>query len=83
MDCNGIADAAVLGGAPKDTFFWASNKVPTALQIAPLLFPALGVGFLTANWFIAAIPGGRDFFNQSSRTLRPDFDNTLGKVSRR
>jgi hypothetical protein len=39
MDCNGIADAAVLGGAPKDTFFWASNKVPTALQIAPLLFP--------------------------------------------
>jgi hypothetical protein len=30
----------------------------------PLFFPALGVGFLTANWLVAAIPGGRDFFNQ-------------------
>ena len=49
---------------PQDTFFWASNQVPTALQIVPLFFPALGVGFLTANWLIAAIPGGRDFFNQ-------------------
>jgi hypothetical protein len=50
---------------PQDTFFWASNQFPTALQIVPLLFPALGVGFLTANWLIASIPGGRDFFNQS------------------
>jgi hypothetical protein len=49
---------------PQGTFFWASNQVPTALQIVPLFFPALGVGFLTANWLIAAIPGGRDFFNQ-------------------
>ena len=41
---------------PHDTFFWASNQVPTALQIVPLFFPALGVWFLTANWLIAAIP---------------------------
>ena len=34
-------------------------------------FPALGVGFLTANWLIAAIPGGRDFFNQA-RKAGPD-----------
>jgi hypothetical protein len=52
---------------PHDTFFWASNQVSTALQIVPLLFPALGVGFLTANWLIASIPGGRDFFNQSRK----------------
>jgi hypothetical protein len=52
---------------PQDAFFWASNQVPTALQIVPLLFPALGVGFLTANWLIASIPGGRDFFNQSRK----------------
>lgn len=49
---------------PQDTFFWASNQVPTALQIMPLLFPALGVGLLTANWLSASIPGGRKFFNQ-------------------
>ncbi len=52
---------------PQDTFFWASNQVPTALQIVPLLFPALGVGFLAANWLTASFPGGRDFFNQSAR----------------
>jgi hypothetical protein len=52
---------------PHDTFFWASNQVSTALQIVPLLFPALGIGFLTANWLIASIPGGRDFFNQSRK----------------
>lgn len=52
---------------PQGTFFWASNQVATALQIVPLFFPALGIGFLTANRLIASIPQGRDFFNQSRK----------------
>ena len=30
---------------PQDTFFWASNQVPTALQIVPLFFRLLASGF--------------------------------------
>jgi len=52
---------------PKDTFFWASGQVSTALQIVPLFLPALGIGFLAADWAAASIPGGPDLFNQSSK----------------
>ena len=35
---------------PQDTFFWASNQIPTALQIVPFFFRLLPLGFWTANW---------------------------------
>jgi len=53
---------------PESTFFWASGQIATALQVVPLLFPSLGVGFLAANWIVASIPGGGQFFNQSRET---------------
>ena len=48
---------------PGNTFFWASNQIPTALQIVPLCFPALGLGFLAANRLFAVLPArpGRSF----------------------
>ena len=52
---------------PVDAFFWASNQVPTALEIVPLCFAAIGIGFLTATWIVAAIPGGRAFFNPTRK----------------
>lgn len=41
---------------PEDTFFWASNQIPTALQVVPLCFPALGLGFLAANRLFTVLP---------------------------
>src|SRR5262249_55282949 len=34
---------------PDETFYSASNQLATALQVVPLFFPALGVGFLLAS----------------------------------
>jgi hypothetical protein len=34
---------------PDATFFWASNQIAIALQVVPLAFPAIAVGFLIAN----------------------------------
>jgi len=62
---------------PVDTFFWASNQVPTMLQIVPLFIPAIGVGFLTANWIVGAAPGGRAFFNP---VRRPGTDGAERKM---
>jgi len=56
---------------PDDTFFRASNQVPSALQIVPLFFPALCLGFLAANRIAASIPGGREFFHQSTKPGDP------------
>jgi hypothetical protein len=65
MDCNGFADAAVPGGALSTRHILLGVKPgPHGAANRAAFFPALGVGFLTANWLIAAIPGGRDFFNQ-------------------
>ncbi len=58
---------------PADAFFWASSQIATALQIVPLFFPALGVGFLAANGIVASIPKGAEFFSQSrnDRGMQP------------
>jgi hypothetical protein len=43
---------------PDATFFWASNQIATALQVVPLFFPAIGVGFLLAHWIASSLPAG-------------------------
>ncbi len=56
---------------PPDAFFWASSQIAAALQVAPLFFPALGVGFMAANGIVASLPKGAEFFNQSRNDSRP------------
>ena len=43
---------------PEDSFLCASNQAATALQIVPLIFPALGLGFLIASRIGASLPAG-------------------------
>ena len=62
---------------PVGTFFWASNQVPTAVQIVPLFIPAIGIGFLAANWIVGAIPGGRAFFNPTRKPGADDAERRM------
>ena len=62
---------------PVGTFFWASNQVPTAVQIVPLFIPAIGVGFLAAHWIVGAIPGGRAFFNTKRKPGADDAEQRM------
>ena len=62
---------------PVDTFFWASNQVATAVQIVPLCFSAIGIGFLAANWIVGVIPGGRAFFNPNRKPGTDDAERRM------
>jgi hypothetical protein len=62
---------------PVGTFFWASNQVPTAVQIVPLFIPPIGIGFLAANWIVGAIPGGRTFFNPARKAGADDAERRM------
>ena len=50
---------------PGSAFYWASNQIPTALQVVPLCFPAIGLGLLAASQLFAVPP------TAPRRSLRP------------
>ena len=56
---------------PEDAFLWGSGQAAAAVQIVPLAFPALGAGFLAANWVAAWIPGGRARLGRSRSSADP------------
>jgi hypothetical protein len=62
---------------PVGTFFWASNQVPTALQVVPLCFSAIGISFWAANWIVGKIPGGRAFFNPKRKPRADDAEQRM------
>jgi hypothetical protein len=52
---------------PEDAFLCASSQTATALQIVPLFFPALGIGFLIASWIDESLPAGLFGLGQTGR----------------
>ena len=66
---------------PDATFFWASNQIATALQVVPLFFPAIGVGFWLAHWGASSLPAGLDRFHPTETPRRAGEGRQMIKLS--
>jgi hypothetical protein len=66
---------------PEATFFWASNQIATALQVVPLAFPAIAVGFWLAHWVASSLPAGLDRFHPTETPRRADAQRQIIRLS--